>query len=208
MQFTVIDIENWKRRPQFDHYHTFVPCTYSMTVKLDVTRVIASKRKIYPIMLYAISHVVNQHEEFRTAISKEGNLGIYDELIPCYTIFHKDTETFSNLWTPYHSDVSAFAEAYHRDVEEYGSIHSMNPKPNEPDNTFPVSMIPWESFEGFNLNLKNGYDYLLPIFTIGKFFSEADRTVIPIAIQVHHAVCDGFHLCRFIGELRKLLLDL
>jgi len=84
----------------------------------------------------------------------------------------------------------------------------MNPKPNEPDNTFPVSMIPWESFEGFNLNLKNGYDYLLPIFTIGKFFSEAGRTMIPIAIQVHHAVCDGFHLCRFIGELRKLLFDL
>ena len=78
-------------------------------------------------------------------------------------------------------------------------------RPNTPANTFPVSMIPWASFSGFNLNLQKGYDYLLPIFTMGKFYQENGKTLLPLAVQVHHGVCDGFHLCRFVTELQDLL---
>lgn len=78
-------------------------------------------------------------------------------------------------------------------------------KPDVPDNCFTVSMIPCVSFEGFNLNLQKGYDYLLPIFTMGKYYEENGRILLPLAIQVHHAVCDGFHVCRFINELQELI---
>ena len=205
MSFKIIDKQNWNRKSQFEHYHSDVPCTYSMTVKLEITKVIELKQKLYPTMLYAIASIVNNHEEFRTSFDEEGNIGIFDVMFPCYTVFHKETETFSNIWTPYINDFDRFLEAYYQDLQQYGTVEKMDAKPDEPRNTFPVSMIPWESFEGFNLNLKNGYDYLKPIFTIGKYYSENDKYYIPLAIQVHHAVCDGYHLCRFINELRNLL---
>ena len=41
-------------------------------------------------------------------------------------------------------------------MESYGEQEGMMAKPNPPANTFPVSMIPWLSFEGFNLNLQRG----------------------------------------------------
>ena len=66
-------------------------------------------------------------------------------------------------------------------------------------------MIPWASFDGFNLNLQNGYRYLPPIFTMGKFYEEGGKILLPLAVQVHHAVCDGFHLCRFVNELQESL---
>lgn len=66
-------------------------------------------------------------------------------------------------------------------------------------------MIPWTTFEGFNLNLRHGYDYLLPIFTMGRFFEQDGRVLLPLAVQVNHAVCDGFHVCRFINELQSAL---
>ena len=66
-------------------------------------------------------------------------------------------------------------------------------------------MIPWTSFEGFNLNLQKGYDYLLPVFTMGKFYEENGRRFLLLSVQVHHAVCDGFHLCRFLRELQDLI---
>lgn len=91
------------------------------------------------------------------------------------------------------------------DMERYGNLEGMMAKPNAPENTFPVSMIPWASFEGFNLNLQNGYDFLLPIFTMGRFYEENGRILMPFAVQVHHAVCDGFHLCRFVNEVQELL---
>lgn len=81
----------------------------------------------------------------------------------------------------------------------------MMAKPNVPGNSFTVSMIPWATFEGFNLNLQKEYGYLKPVFTMGKYYQEAGRVLMPLAIQVHRAVCDGFHVCRFIDELQKLI---
>lgn len=205
MIFEKIDINSWKRKEYFEHFFTNVPCTYSMTVKVDITPIKNKLMKLYPAMLYYISTVVNHHPEFRTAINDSGELGVYSEMLPCYTVFHKDTETFSNIWTEYSPDFNTFSVAYENDMRKYGNKQGMIGKPNAPENTFPVSMIPWSTFEGFNLNLQKGYDYLIPIFTMGKYYQEDGRTILPLAIQVHHAVCDGFHICRFANELQELI---
>ncbi len=139
------------------------------------------------------------------ALDEDGAPGFYDLVHPCYTIFHKDTETFSNLWTAYTSDYAEFCAAWEKDMADYGSRPGILSRPDTPANTFPVSMIPWATFEGFNLNLQKGYDYLPPIFTMGRFYEENGRTLLPLAVQVHHAVCDGFHLCRLVNELQKSL---
>ena len=81
----------------------------------------------------------------------------------------------------------------------------MTAKPGMPANCFTVSMIPCTFFDGFHLNLQKGYDYLLPIFTMGKFYEEQGKCLLPLAVQVHHAVCDGFHVCRFVNELQDWL---
>lgn len=205
MEFQLIDPTSWKRKEYFEHYFSHVPCTYSMTVKLDITGLKNSQKKLYPSLLYALATLVNQHEEFRMATNEGGQIGIFSEMMPCYTVFHKDTETFSNIWTEYCNDYSAFCDRYTEDLSRYGSVERIMAKPNPPANTFPVSIVPWTTFEGFNLNLQNGYDYLLPIFTFGKYYEENGKYYIPLSVQVHHAVCDGFHTCRFINELQELI---
>lgn len=205
MKFTIINKENWKRQEYFEHYYSKVPCTYSMSVKIDITKIRKSNQKLYPTMLYYITKVVNTYSEFRTTFDMNGELGVFDKMIPSYTVFNKDTETFCNLWTDYSEDYNEFCRAYEKDVEEFGTINKLMAKPHIPANNFTVSMIPWTTFEGFNLNLPNGNDYLLPIFTMGKYYEENDRYMLPFVIQVHHAVCDGFHVCRFINELQRVL---
>ena len=205
MAFKKIDKENWGRKEYFEHYFSDIPCTYSITVKLDITRIKEKKQKLCPAVLYYLATVVNRHDEFRTAINEDGELGIYSEMVPCYTVFHKDTETFSNLWTEFKPNLEDFCAAYEADMLKYGKQPGMIGKPDIPPNHFTVSMLPWAVFKGFNLNLQKGYNYLTPIFTVGKYYQENERTMIPIAIQVHHAVCDGFHVCRFIGELQELI---
>ena len=97
MVFEKIDRSSWKRNEYFEHYFTNIPCTYSMTVKLDITQIKKKQMKLYPAILYYLTTIVNHHSEFRTAINQAGELGTYDEMIPSYTIFHEDTETFSNF---------------------------------------------------------------------------------------------------------------
>lgn len=205
MTFTPIDREHWPRKAYFDHYFSQVPCTYSAVFKLDITRLRQQGQKLYPTMLYHIAAEVNCREEFRTARNGAGQVGVYDQMHPCFTIFHPESETFSNLWIEYTPDYEAFCQAYRRDMAQYGGNLGIEAKPGTPENTFPVSMLPWASFEGFNLNLQKGYDFLLPIFTMGKYQEEGGKTLLPLAVQVHHAVCDGFHLCRFVNSLQNRL---
>lgn len=209
MSFKLIDLSTWNRKEYFDHYLHEVPCFYSMTLNLNITHlhkaIKAKNIKLYPVTIYLLSLIVNQHEEFRMAIDKNGNVGRFDLLHPSYTIFQKEGETFTNIWTEYSADFQKFYDAYLRDVEKYGDVKSFLAKPNEPDNIFTVSSIPWVSFTGFNLNLPKGNSYLLPIFTTGKFFEQNGQILLPFAIQIHHAVCDGYHVAKFIGDLQAAI---
>lgn len=208
MTFQMIHLESWERKEYFLHYTQALPCTYSMTVNLDITALLARLRekghKLYPVMIHLLSTVVNRHEEFRTALDSHGKPGIFDVLHPDYTVFHKDSETFSSIWTPYAVDFETFHASYWEDITRYGDIKQMTPKPGTPLNTFPISCIPWTAFTGFNLNLPKSAGYLIPIFTMGRYFEQEGKTLLPLSAQVHHAVCDGFHLSRFISECQTL----
>lgn len=209
MHFKPIDISQWNRREYFEHYFNQVPCSYSMTLNLDLTELLKEIKKrdikLYPTMIYLLSTVVNRHEEFRMAIDKDARVGVFDFLHPSYTIFQNPTETFTNVWTEYTQSFLEFYRQYESDVRDYGLIKGFMGKPDTPPNVFTISSIPWVSFTGFNLNLPKSADYLLPIFTTGKYFHENDKIWLPIAIQVHHAVCDGFHLARFVKELQEAM---
>lgn len=208
MKFNKIDMKTWDRKNSYSQYLNDVPCTYSMTVNIDITNFLIQIKdkniKVFPALLYAIAHTVNKHNEFRMDFDEQNNIGYYDVSNPCFTVFHNETETFTNVWTEYSSDFNKFFQNYTEDMSKY-QIDSKNDKPLSGKNIFNVSCIPWTNFTGFNLNLQKGFDYFPPIFTIGKYFSNGEKTQLPLAIQVHHAVCDGFHLARFINGLQEFI---
>ena len=111
-------------------------------------------------------------------IDAEGAVGYHDRMDPSYTIFHKESETFSSLWTAYTPDLAAFCGAWEADMAQFGTVPGPVARAPEPgQGIFNVSAVPWTSFTGFNLNLQKGYDYLPPIFTLGKYRTEHGRTL-------------------------------
>ncbi|ASA24254.1 type A chloramphenicol O-acetyltransferase [Paenibacillus donghaensis] len=206
MIFNPIVMDNWSRKPYFEHYLNNVRCTYSMTANIDITHLLAEIKnkvvKLYPALIHMITTVVNRHTEFRTCLNAEGRLGYWDSLSPSFTIFHDDDKTFSSIWTLYGEDFNDFYSRYLDDMRKYGSVKQFIAKTNEPANTFPISGIPWVSFTGFNLNVYNEGTYLLPIFTIGKYFQHDGKILLPLSGQFHHAVCDGYHASLLYNELQ------
>jgi chloramphenicol O-acetyltransferase type A len=170
--FNPIVIDNWSRKPYFEHYLNNVRCTYSMTANIDITRLLAELKiqgiKLNPALIHMITTVVNRHSEFRTCFDSEGRLGYWDSLSPSFTVFHDDDKTFSSIWTLYSEDFNDFYSRYLDDMKKYGSVKQFTAKTNEPPNTFPISSIPWVSFTGFNLNIYTEGTYLLHIFKNGK----------------------------------------
>lgn len=198
--FNKIDVENWERREYFKHYLSEVNCSYSATVNMDVSDL--KGRKIYPAMIWLLTKTVNSIEQFRTALKGE-TLGIYGSMHPSFTIFNEKTKRFSSVWAEFSESYSEFNTDYLRVTEQYGRSDRFMPQKKCPENTFNISMIPWFTFSSFNLNIHNGGQYLLPIFTMGKIFERDGKALLPLSIQVHHAVCDGYHVALFVENLQK-----
>lgn len=207
MSFVEIQMEQWARKDHYEHYKNNVPCSYSLTVDVDITNLLIRSKeqdfKVYPAQIYMLATIVNQFTEFRTTTNEKHRLGYWEVIDPMYTVLNPDTETFSAVWTKYHRCFHTFYQACLKDMAQYGS-GVLFPQRNLPANIFNVSSIPWLDFTGFNLNLFSGKDYLLPIFTIGKHKKENEKTLMPLAIQCHHAVCDGYHVGKFTEKLRKM----
>ena len=191
MQFTKIDINNWTRKEYFDHYFDNTPCTYSMTVKLDISKLKKDGKKLYPTLLYGVTTILNRHEEFRTALDKNGQVGVFSEMLPCYTIFHKETETFSSIWTEFTADYTEFLQNYQKDIDAYGERKGMFAKPNPPENTFPVSMIPWTSPGKLPASLPSRcrvFTISLPKIMVKAFFKLI--YISPIKIKSYKIIID------------------
>ncbi len=208
-QLRPVDTRSWPRREHFEHYRHRVPCTWAMTVDLDVTALTAalrtSARKSYVAHVWALATVVNRHDEFRMGLTPDGAPAVWDVLHPSFTVLNPERETFANVWTPFDPDFGRFHERAAELLAEHRSATTFFPQGGAPPDTFDVSSLPWTRFTGFTLQIAGGWDHLLPIFTLGRYERRGDRTVLPLALQVHHAAVDGFHAGRFVQELEELV---
>ena len=194
MKYTQVNIESWNRQEHYNFYRQ-IQCNFSLTTDIDVTNVVAlykrNNYKFYPVMIYLLTKAVNSSSAFKMAM-KEGELIEWDEVVPTYTIFNPDIETFSSLWTEYDEDLHTFILYYQEDFEQY---------------QHHISSVPWTTVSGFDLSFPEVKDYFVPILTMGKFYEKDGKILLPLAIQVHHAVCDGFHVGKLIETLQDLCLE-
>lgn len=202
MAFRLIDIENWERREFYEHFINEVVCTCSVVVNLDITRL--KGQRLYPAMIWLLTKTVNDMEQFRTCLKKEG-LGVYDSMHPMYTVFNNENKNFSGIWSYFSEDYNEFLRSFEEDSALYSESVRYAPKEGTPENSFNISMVPWLEFTGFNINVYDEGKFLLPVFTMGKFTECDGRRLLPLAIQVHHAVCDGYHIGMFVDKLQKYI---
>ena len=202
MAFRLINLENWERREFYEHFISRVVCTYSVTVNLDIDPL--RGQKLYPAMIWLLTKTVNAMPEFRTCLTAEG-LGIYDDMHPMYTVFNEEHKNFSGIWSYFSEDYAAFLRDYEQDAARYSKSTRYAPKEGTPANSFNISMVPWLEFSAVNINVFDDGKFLLPIFTMGKYFEQDGKRFLPLAIQVHHAVCDGYHVGAFVEKLQAAI---
>lgn len=206
----LLDLDAWPRREHWQHYRHRVPCSYAMTVELDVTAFVAavraSGRRSYPAQLWAIATAINEQPAFRMT-EVDGAPAVWPVVHPMFTVLNPERETFAAVWTPYDRDFARFADAAAALLDEHRAATSMFPQGAPPPNVFDVSSIPWTSFTGFTLDIAGGGDHLAPIVTLGRYLEREGRALLPVAVQIHHAAADGLHTARLVERLRALLAE-
>ena len=66
--FTPLDLMSWKRGQIFYYFSKMAPTGYSLTVKLDITKMKAAldgaKMKFFPAYLWLVTKTLNAQQEF------------------------------------------------------------------------------------------------------------------------------------------------
>ena len=67
------------------------------------------------------------------------------------------------------------------------------------------SAIPWVSFTGHKEPFSGNKDTSVPQLAFGKLKEENGKMLLPVAINVNHALVDGYHVGQFFEKFQQEL---
>ena len=205
--FHPIDFAAWDRAEYYQHYMNNARCTYSITANVDITVLYHAAKarplRLTPCLTWLSAHAVNSIVNLRFDRNSEGQVGWYDTTSPAYTVWNPETKLFSSLYTPYSESFREFYEAMCRDIALWGKKGGVQPQGNFPPNVHNFSSIPWLHYTEINLNLYTDGDFLPPIITVGQAAEQNGRLMLPVTLQIHHSVADGWHASEYFRILQE-----
>ncbi|MBR6737608.1 MAG: chloramphenicol acetyltransferase [Clostridia bacterium] len=202
--YTKIDLNTWDRKDLFNLYTNDLKIVMNMTVDVDVTPVVSYAKekglKFYPVMIWLVSNVINANENFKLAFDENGDVIRWNYVSPSYTDFNVTTKKFNKFVTDYDKDLFVFYNRVQNDREKYKN--EVGFLPNQPKNIFDISCLPWTKYKSLDLHVYNDGKQLFPVVIWGKYELSGDKYLMPVTANIHHAVCDGYNICKFFEDLQ------
>jgi len=202
-----IDVTSWARRDVFEFFRDFDKPYFNICTRVDVTNLLPYVRsRTLSVSLtyhYFALRLANEIEPFRYRL-KEGKVLVHDVIHGGTTILLPN-ETFILGYFDYHQDFKKFmAEASIAIDQARSGDAAFRPRSND-DARVHFTTLPWVSFTSFSHARNWRREDSVPKIAFGKFSDENGRTFLPISVEVHHALVDGFHVGQFLSRLEEAL---
>lgn len=201
-----LDLANWSRRELFEFFIDYTDPYFNICARVDVAKLVALVRerniKISLALHYFALRIANEIEPFRYRL-KDREVVVYDVVNGGTTILLPN-ESFSYAYFDYQRDFQKFVDDMGKSVADL-MAGSGALKPTMRDDVIYHTSLPWISFTSFAHARNKGRGESIPRFVFGKFMAENDRLMMPISVEVHHALMDGLHVGRFLSQLEDAL---
>lgn len=201
-----INIDNWSRKEQ---YHFFKQMDYphiNLCAQLDMTRFYSftkeNKLSFFKTILHIIARVANEIPEFRYRIRDE-QVVEHPVIHPAFTVMGQNN-IFSFCHTNYSTNFHTFYQEATQQMAEAQQQGSLAEDPNRDDWLY-ITSIPWVSFTSMTHPIHLNPVDSVPRIAIGKFYEENGKWKLPLSVQVHHALMDGFHLGKYFELFQEYL---
>ena len=198
-----LDLATWKRREHFELYRTSAQPFFSIAVEIDVTTVYDQTREpTSPSFLVAMLHrtMVAARETPALCLRLRGDcVWSHDALRLSTTVMRAD-DTFGFAVLEPRPTLNAFANHARSELERAKRLGPLVIPVG--DDIVYHSTLPWVRFTSFTNAINTGADSI-PRIVFGKRFRDGPRWMMPVAVEVHHAVVDGLDVARFIERLVK-----
>jgi len=201
-----IDMTRYKRLGMFEAFKDMqLPC-FSITCNVDITNLLrftkANGYRFFITLSYAITRAINRVPELRQRLI-DGELYEYERVDPGYTVL-LDDGNFSFCDSLYLEVFSEYHEYARQRIEAVKTCPDCGK--GEKHHMFFITNVPWISFTSITHPYDDKYASI-PVIATGKYFSQENRLLLPLAVQAHHGMVDGFHLGQFFEHLNRCLRD-
>ena len=204
-----LDLTNWARRDLFEFFIGYTNPYFNVCTRVEVTKLVALVHdrpgvRISLALHYFALRVANEIEPFRYRL-KDEKVFVYDVVNGGTTVLLPN-ESFAYAYFDYQRDFEKFLSDMGKAVDDVRT-GSGPLKPTMRDDVIYHTTLPWISFTSFAHARTKGRGDSIPRIVFGKFTKENERIMLPISVEVHHALMDGLHVGRYLSRLEDALAE-
>ncbi len=204
----LIDQASWNRREHFAFFSAFEEPFFGLVATVDCTRALAEARRLgVPFFLYYLNaalRAANEVEAFRYRI-EDGQVYCYDRIHASATIGRPD-HTFAFSFIEHQAGLAEFllmAQAEIAAVQASQGLR-LNETTGRPD-VIHFSALPWVRFTGLSHARSFTHPDSCPKISVGQTYVEGAATLMPVSVNIHHGLADGYHVGLFLTAFQKQL---
>lgn len=201
-----LDIDSWSRKVHYNYFRELDYPHFNICGNVDITefnRYIKEKRAPFFLsFLYVSARIANNIEELRCRIRGD-KVVVHDQVHPSFTVM-TEKGVFGFCTANYKENYESFCLSSAEVVEKAKANLSVEDEPGRDDLLY-ITSIPWISFTSITNPVHMRPVDSIPRISWGKYFETGERVLLPLSVQVHHALADGAHVGRFFMELQELL---
>lgn len=200
----IIDQTNWPRKSQYELFKQLPAPHFSLTSSVKVTSLVALKKKrsisLFNAMLYHIMTAVNAVPELRMRFRE--NSVVEHEVVHASATIPIENDRFAFCGIKYVPDWNIFDQECKIALEIAKKQLNLEEHIVDNDEWIFLSCLPWTSFTAMT-NPHGGQTDCIPRVTWGRVIGHDSDWVVPVSIQVHHALVDGIHVGKFYNHLSE-----
>lgn len=205
-----LDLERWPRRATFEFFRGYDNPYFNICAPLEAGPLMDFVKatpgtSLFLSYLYLSLKIANEIEPFRYRLSG-GRVLIHDRIHAGTTIL-LDDDRFDFAYFDYDEDFGCFqAAAKEAMVLARTSGGKMEARDDRTD-LIHYSAVPWVSFTSISHARRWGHEDSVPKIAFGKISEQSGKRLMPISVEVHHALMDGLHVGRYLEKLQKFFLS-
>ena len=192
------NISTWHRKSSFEFFKDFEDPFFNITAQVDVTNLYhkckAEGSSFFLASLHASNWAANQLEGFKLRL-QDDQVVYFDHIDLGSTVLFEDN-SFGFCYFKYIDDWNIFSSQSQKRLDDFRAQKSFDPALNQKD-LIHYSVIPWVAFTSFKHARKKRKDDSIPKIVFGKRFQQGERHILPVSVEVHHALMDGFDVGQY-----------
>jgi chloramphenicol O-acetyltransferase type A len=200
-----INIEHWNRKQHYMHFKDFKDPYFAVTIPFNITKAYKSSKNdevsFFSKYLHDCMKAINAIDNLKLRIEKD-EVVLYEVINASATLMRADN-TFALSYIKYDENLDVFINNLESEKQRVLRTNDFYP-PIDSLDCIHCSAMPWLNFQGHK-EAVSGNRESVPKLAFGKTYKSDGELMMNLAINVNHALVDGYHVGLFVEEFQKNL---